>query len=129
MRRGRARLRRVVEAPYRISAPKPPAPPDPYLQAWLRLTIRRWLSLISLGMLLPGFALIVVPLLGGWGGPVFVADVILLLVSSTAFARLVCPACRRPFAYRDPVWGPRSPLDLLCMRCVHCGIRAGTPKQ
>jgi hypothetical protein len=43
----------------------------------------------------------------------------------TGFFR--CPRCRELFAKRSLLWS--TPDEMFVRRCVHCGIRAGTPRS
>jgi hypothetical protein len=107
-----------------MRAPRPPDPPDPYLEAWDELRRRRvvmWASFLSwlpvgaiCGYLLGDRVVYVVLLL-----------MAIIVVAQFRAALFRCPQCRGFFNFR---WSGfhRNPW---VRKCIHCGIAIGTPKN
>jgi hypothetical protein len=119
----------VGETIYRVPAPKPPVPPDPYLLAWASLQRRRVIMTISFLALVPmGF--VEVRFLGGLGSFLFLLNMAVFLGSMVMAIRFRCPHCRELFAKQSAFWGIHIAFEEAFVRCcVHCGIGVGTPRS
>jgi hypothetical protein len=108
----------VGDSIYRVSAPKPPVPPDPYLLAWASLRRRRMAMWISWFAWLP-IGAVVMPLLGRVGQLVVFLDLAAFVMSGHLIDVFRCPHCREAFAKKS----------ILASRCFSCGISVGTPRS
>jgi hypothetical protein len=114
-------LERVGESIYRVPAPKPLAPLDPYLSAWASLRRRRVVMLIS------GLAIVVsvmaMPFLGSLSAFIVFPLMATFSVSWLMAGYFRCPHCRQAFAKGD------TAHESFARSCGHCGIRVGTPRS
>jgi hypothetical protein len=115
------------EAPYRVAAPKPPVPPDPYLRAWRRLRVWRRLTVCSL-LAWPGL----IPFLGRpdlppWILPFVLANFALTGVSGFGLMLFLCPKCGNPFHAMSRL-GSQATGTMYSRSCVTCGIVMDTPQ-
>jgi hypothetical protein len=130
----------VGETIYRIPAPKPPAPPDPYLLAWASLRrwrVTMWVSLLAFvpACALGGFLGSLVDGPGELGAQpaillalfIFGPLVVTAGVSTFMVTWFQCPHCGKQFAENSPGWEPSH--EQLTRNCAHCGIRVGTPRS
>jgi hypothetical protein len=125
-----ASLIEVSSQSYRMPAPDRPTPLlplDPYLNAWA--TLRRWrrIALVSFCSLLP-VAVLSEHTLGAWWIVIVLPAMAFMFVASGRVTWFRCPNCREFFGLNNPIWGPVSPMILVRHKCLHCGIRKGTPK-
>lgn len=118
-RASRGYLECVGESIYRVSAPKPPVPPDPYLRAWARLRAWRvanwitWLGWLPMGMaVMHGY-------LGRLGPSVMFLQLGVFALSGSMALRFRCPHCGELFSEKSQ----------FTRRCAHCGISTGTPRS
>lgn len=118
----------VGESIYRVPAPKPPVPPDPYLLAWASLHRRRVTMWISFVVWVP-MGIVEVRLLGGFGFSILFLNMAVFVVSLVMASRFRCPHCLELFAQQS-MWGIHIAFEEAFVRCcVHCGIRVGTPRS
>jgi hypothetical protein len=112
----------AIGAPYRLPAPRPPRPPDPYLLAWRRLLVLRKLLSASCGLI---FA---VGLISTYFNTAYGILLPLMVIHSAVWCRETffhCPRCGELFGFVR-VGSLEAHSD---RECVNCGIVVGTPKD
>jgi hypothetical protein len=117
----------VGEGIYRVPAPKPPVPPDPYLLAWASLRRRRVTMWISFLTWLP-VAGVATRLLGDLALLIVLPHVATFIVSTFIATYFRCPHCRELFAKKS-AFEISTPNELAVRGCVNCDIRVGTPRS
>lgn len=109
----------MSDTPYREPAPRPP---DPYLVAWADLRKRRRAAVAV--MVTAGTAMVVVTSVPHGILAAVPACVLLGYFWRNRLSKFLCPACGKTFGRLAS--GFHNEFTL---RCLHCGIVVGTPKN
>ena len=105
--------------PYRAPVP---IPPDPYLRAWSDLRRRR--AGLAAGAVVLGVAAFMHSKhMIGLGAPVLVVGLVTGLLSILCES-FHCPRCAETFCRKGMFFH-----NAFARRCLHCGIKVGTPKD